>query len=211
MIARLQSKERAISFVVQVSDGNGGTDTATIHVTVEQAMIHYIYLPLVLNNYVVAPDLIVTNINVDARAVQVTIQNTGNAPATEDFWVDVYINPAPVPNTVNQLWPDVASQGAVWGVSADIPAGGTLTLTTGDGFYFGERSSLTFPLAADTQVYAQVDSWNSDTTYGTVLENHEITGGTYNNITGITVSGTGASLQLAVVHPAGQPANLPPR
>jgi hypothetical protein len=58
------------------------------------------------------------------------------------------------------------------------------TLTVGDGYYADDHSQITWPVAAGTPVYAQVDSANADTTYGAILEVHEITGGAYNNIAG---------------------------
>lgn len=140
-----------------------------------------------LNNYVVAPDLVVTNINVDASTVQVTIQNTGNAPVMNDFWVDLYVNPNPTPTMANQIWPYLASQGAVWGVTEDIPVGATLTLIIGGDYYSAIKSSLTFPFASGTHIYVQVDAWDDVTNYGTVLESHEIQAGTYNNISDVIV------------------------
>jgi uncharacterized repeat protein (TIGR01451 family) len=63
-----------------------------------------------------------------------------------------------------------------------LAPGDVLTLTVGDGYYVPEYSQVAWPLAEGTPVYAQVDSASADTTYGAVLENHEITDGTYNNI-----------------------------
>jgi len=107
---------------------------------------------------------------------------------TGEFWVDVYINPDPAPTGVNQIWPDLADEGLVWGVTAaalPLAPGDVLTLTVGDATYVPEYSQVAWPLAEGTPVYAQVDSASGDTTYGAVLENHEITGGVYNNISSI--------------------------
>ena len=148
---------------------------------------HTIYLPLAFRNYVVAPDLVVQSVTATSDDVQVVIENQGNAPVTDEFWVEVYINPNPAPTAVNQLWYDLGNQGMIWGVtSAALPLapGGTITLTIGDAYYWPSLSRFYAPLAAGTPVYAQVDAWNEATTYGAVLESHEITGGTYNNVGG---------------------------
>jgi len=144
-------------------------------------------------------------------AVQVVIENQGNAPVTDEFWVDVYINPDPAPTAVNQIWPNLADEGLVWGVTAaalPLAPGDVLTLTVGDAYYVPEYSQVSWPLAEGTPVYAQVDSASGDTTYGAVLENHEITGGAYNNVAS-TVST--ASLAGELYRPAdlGGLGNLP--
>jgi hypothetical protein len=145
------------------------------------------YLPLVTNNYVVAPDLVVDNIIATSDAITVVVENVGNAPVTDEFWVDLYIDPNPAPTTVNQIWVDLADEGATWGVTTAVlplTPGDVLTLTIGDAFYASEYSHIDWPLAAGTQVYAQVDSWDGSTVYGAVEEAHEIIGGAYNNILG---------------------------
>ena len=45
-------------------------------------------------------------------------------------------------------------------------------------------SSFTSTIASGTKIYVQVDSANSDTTYGAILETHEQSGQPYNNIRG---------------------------
>ena len=59
----------------------------------------------------------------------------------------------------------------MWGVTANIPAGGSLTLTVGDAYYDAGKSSAGFPDGAE--VYGYVDSVNYDTTYGNVQEHNE--------------------------------------
>ena len=61
-------------------------------------------------------------------------------------------------------------------------AGADKQLAVGDAFYRPEHSSFSTPLSPGTPVYVQVDAYDKDTTYGAVLESHEITGATYNNI-----------------------------
>ncbi|MBN1976210.1 MAG: DUF11 domain-containing protein [Anaerolineae bacterium] len=175
------------------------------------------YLPMVFNDYVAAPDLVIEQIVATDNNIQVVIRNDGNLAVRESFWVDVYINPNPAPAQVNQTWPDVASQGLVWGVTADLEPGETLVLTVGGAYYKPSYSSVSWPLAAGTVVYAQVDSYNIGTAYGRVLENHEIRGEAYNNIGHVTVqipdAGEGSGrveLPMASGYPLVAPADLPP-
>jgi subtilisin-like proprotein convertase family protein len=150
-----------------------------------------VYLPLVQNNYKaepLAPDLVVADIApTDDGRMRVVIKNEGSAPVNEAFWVDVYVNPNPAPTGVNQIWNDLASQGLVWGVTEDalpLEPGDILALTVGDAYYWPEYSRVSWPIPTSTPVYAQVDSANAGTTYGAVLETHEMSGGAYNNIAG---------------------------
>ena len=115
------------------------------------------------------------------------LKNQGNGPVTDEFWVDFYVDPEPVPTAVNQIWHEVASAGLVWEVTAaalPLEPGEVLTLTWGDEYSRPPYSHLPGPIPAGTPVYAQVDSYNAATTYGAVLEDHEILGEDYNNITG---------------------------
>jgi hypothetical protein len=149
-----------------------------------------VYLPLVIRDLVRAPDLVVSDLIVSSSGVTVTIENTGNAPVVDEFWVDVYVDPDPVPTSANQIWEYLSDQGLVWGVEASaLPAlgsGRTLVLTSGEGdsYYRPDLSQVTWPLVDGTPVYAQVDSAHAGTTYGGVLETHEMRGGDYNNIAG---------------------------
>ena len=96
--------------------------------------------------------------------------------------MDVYIDPDPAPTAVNQMWPDLAAEGLTWEILADMQPGDVLTLTVGDSHYAPEWSDISWPLPVGTPIYAQVDCWNGATTYGAVLEDHEIKGEAYNNI-----------------------------
>jgi len=118
----------------------------------------------------------------------VVVANQGDAPVVDEFWVAAYVDPHTAPTAVNQLWWDLGDEGIFWGVTADLlplNPGQTITLTAGDAYYVADYSRIFWPLAAGTPVYAQVDAYNEDTTYGAVRENHEISGGAYNNI-GVT-------------------------
>jgi hypothetical protein len=146
-----------------------------------------IYLPLVLRNYVVAPDLVVQSVSVSGSNIQVVIKNQGlaavEAKFENEFWVDLYVNPLTPPTAVNQTRETLGCAGAVWGVTTaalpQLSAGGTLTLTLNDAYYDPARSDLGTILPG-TPIYVQVDSANVATTYGAVLENHEMLGEAYN-------------------------------
>lgn len=63
-----------------------------------------------------------------------------------------------------------------------LEPGEEFTLTTGGDYYWWSEEGISWPLAPDDTVYAQVDSYNPGTSYGVVRETHEIAGGQYNNI-----------------------------
>ena len=210
-----------LTFTLTVTDSLGLADSTPdeVVVTVTEVPTYYVHMPLISHNYVSAPDLVVQSIIATSDGVQVMVKNQGSAPVTDEFWVDVYINPDPAPTAVNQLWPDLADEGLVWGVTAaalPLAAGDVLTLTVGDAYYTPEHSQVAWPLSEGTPVYAQVDSVSGNTTYGAVLESHEITGGTYNNISS-TVSTAGLAGELYRPADLGdlrdlrRPGNLPRR
>jgi hypothetical protein len=169
--------------------------------------MNYLYLPIVFKDFAPASDLVVDNLVATSSAVTVTIRNAGTSAVVDDFWVDVYFNPSQTPS-LNHPWDTIASHGATWGVTADIQAGGVLTLTTGGDYYVPEYSS-TPPLPVGADVYALVDSVDYGTTYGVVQESSE-----GNNLTGPVVSTAGVAGQAAPVVDQVQPASregLPPR
>ncbi|MCA9947669.1 MAG: tandem-95 repeat protein, partial [Anaerolineales bacterium] len=63
------------TFTYTISDGNGGSDTATVTM---QLGTYDIFLPMIVNNFVSAPDLVVTNINASSDLIEVTIENQGS-------------------------------------------------------------------------------------------------------------------------------------
>ena len=169
-----------------------------------------LYLPLIVQNYVSAADLVVTDLVATANAVTVTIQNQGDGPVEAGFWVDVYIDPDTAPQAVNEIWPYVGDYGLVWGITGDrlpLMAGEMMTLTVGDDHYFPTRSNVTWPLAVGTLLYAQVDSANPNTTYGAVLEIHEILDLPYNNIVGPISSVAGMRSAPPVIDLGDRPAD----
>jgi hypothetical protein len=150
------------------------------------------YLPIVSNNYVAAPDLIVKSIAATTNTVQVVIENVCTSPVDNSFWVDAYINPSIAPTHVNQTWQQLSTQGLVWAVTTSaanpLNVGALITLTIGGQYYSAINSHLNGPLPIGTQIYAQVDSANANVSYGAVLEIDEINGLPYNNILGPILS-----------------------
>jgi uncharacterized repeat protein (TIGR01451 family) len=176
-----------LTFTLSVTDSLGMADPTPdqVVVTVTEVVTHYVFLPVLANNSFVAPDLVVQSITATGTDVQVVVANQGDAPVTGEFWVEAYVDPDPAPTAVNQPWWDLGDEGIFWGVSQDLlplDPGETITLTVGDASYDADYSRVSWPLAAGTPVYAQVDAYDEDTTYGAVLESHEITGAPYNNI-----------------------------
>ena len=134
-------------------------------------------------------DLVVERITVTGDSAQVVIKNQGLEPVTADtpFWVDLYVNPHPLPTGVNQTWSSLCGEGMAWGVEGGalpLGPGEELTLVNGDAYYRAEYSNFSGVFAAGVPIYVQVDSANADTSHGAVLESHEIAGEAYNNIGG---------------------------
>ncbi|MDJ0755910.1 MAG: Calx-beta domain-containing protein [Ardenticatenaceae bacterium] len=144
-----------------------------------------VYLPIALQNYPLGPDLIVESLAVAGATIEVTIRNSGDAPVTDAFWVDVYVDPDVPPTAVNQTIDTLGSRGAVWGVSSSalpLMPGESLTLVLNDPYFDAAVSRLSLPVQPGSAVYAQVDSAHPDTSYGGVLESHERLDEPYNNI-----------------------------
>jgi len=149
-----------------------------------------VFLPLVLSNSsagqgVHGPDLVIEHILVTQNNVQIIVANHGNAPVEDAFWVDLYIDPDPLPSAVNQTWDMLCYEGLVWGVtdvSALVP-GGSLTIDMNHSSFMPDNSLFFEDFDPGMAIYVQVDSYAS-TTYGGVLERHEIEGAAYNNISG---------------------------
>jgi len=194
--------------------GDAVTNTAITTVSLKPKGT-IIYLPIVLHKYAPpAPDLVVEQITVAGSRVQVVIKNQGDAPVLGDneFWVDLYVDPHPVPTAVNQTWDALCSRGIVWGVTAPalpLAVGQTITLTIGDDYYRDDYSHFPTPLPAGLPIYVQVDSANLNSTYGGVLENHEQRGEPYNNVSGPVFSAL--STMSDAPAEAGRPAQEDPR
>jgi hypothetical protein len=172
-----------------------------------------IYLPLILKasngsstpgtppgSGTTPPNLVVEEVVAGSDGAQVRIRNTGGQAVMAGFWVDLYLNPSPAPTHVNQTWQMLGTQGMAWGVTTPalpLAAGQAITLTTYGDYYRPDQSSFTAPIVAGAQVYVQVDSANTNTTYGAVRETHEISGTTYDNVAGPTTSISNTILQIS--------------
>jgi hypothetical protein len=155
-----------------------------------------LFLPCIPKGAVVRPDLVVDRLEATGSSVTLVLRNIGNGPVRDEFWVDVYLNPNPPPTHVNQPWTDLSPEGLVWGVVPPLlplMPGEALTLTVGDAYFWPSHSYVVWPIEQGTAVYAQADSYNMATTYGAVLEIHEVTGAPYNNILGPVYSGPGVA------------------
>ena len=160
------------------SDQPGGSVASTTLTTSVKTGFHF---PVMLRNMVTAPDLVVDELVASSQAVTVTIRNTGGAPVTDAFWVEVFFDPTTTPG-LNIPWPLIAAEGGVWGVTAPVYSGTALTLVTGGDFYFAQYSHSA-PFPADAVVYALVDAIDFSTSYGAVRESEEA-----NNLFGPVIS-----------------------
>ena len=157
-----------------------------------RAVLQRLYLPLLASTESTlptdGPDWVVSAITVTAQAVEVVIQNIGTQPvlASSEFWVDLYISPTLRPSGVNQTWQiNRAEGGLVWGITRNmlpIAAGQALTLRVNDRAFAAAESRIPGEIISGTLIYAQVDSANTNTSYGGVHELQEQRGDPYNNI-----------------------------
>jgi len=176
--------------------------------------VRKIYLPLIIREPEGLPDLVVESIAIEQGGLRVVVRNQGSAAATAPFWVDAYFSPSSAPTRVNQIWPDLGSDGLAWGVTDSalpLAPGAALTLTLGDAYYLPSYSHPIGDLAAGARIYAQVDSLNLATTYGAVLETHERDSGPYNNIATAVVPAGGLHLPSVSRTTSGSGAALPER
>jgi uncharacterized repeat protein (TIGR01451 family) len=158
------------------------SDTAILEV--KASVVQTLYLPILVKQIPQAPDLSITHLIATQTHITMVIQNVGNAPVVNNFWVDAYVDPDPIPSAPNDIWQDFADQGLAWGVTEDLLPGATLVLTEGNAMPWITRTLITWPLRIGTPIYAQVDSAYVGQSYGAVLESHEILGGPYTNIAG---------------------------
>lgn len=146
-----------------------------------------IYLPIIQRRPIQSrPDLVITQLSVVDGELLLTIANIGQTAVHTPFWVDLYINPTVPPQTVNEIWTAVGTEGIAWSITdtaLPLQPNQTLTLTIGDSYYQADRSHFPSLGIAGLPIYAQVDSYNPQTNHGAVLESHELNNGTYNNIT----------------------------
>ena len=167
--------------------------TATAHNGVEGAVdVTFLpgaslYLPLVTLDYPGLPDLRVSDLSVAPSAVlagqpvtvEVTVENYGPT-AAGSFWVDLYLDPDPLPTGAKQPWDDLCvgapedCYGIAWHVEEGLEPGtsvvlSSLSISSGDDAhwpgYFTESGSHDF--------YAFADSRGGTGINGTVNEANE--------------------------------------
>ena len=160
-------------------DGDGDDVLACDIGAYEKGSAFQSFLPLILNNHVLEKDLVITELSTTGGTLSVTIMNQGNVAIVEDFWVDLYLDPNPVPAGANDVWQLLSDYGAAWGVTKDLAPGESLTLTLNDDYYDAVNSNMPGNIASGTILYAQVDSAHAQTNYGSVAETDET-----NNIAG---------------------------
>jgi uncharacterized repeat protein (TIGR01451 family) len=163
-----------------------------------------VYLPHLVRNTFVAPDLAIDGVSATTGGVTVTLRNAGNAPVLDPFWVDVYFDPRETPR-VNRPWPFIAAHGAAWGVTQPLAPGESLTLTSG-GVYYSAADSSALPFPDGANVFALADSVDFGHPYGAVWESNES-----NNLRGpvISTAGAGMSAPPPVQQSAPAPGRLP--
>ena len=177
-----------VTFTVMDDDNGIGTDQLIVNVVTTNTPT--IYLPLVLNNTISAPDLEIRTLAVTANDVTIVVENTGSQAVADGFWVDLYINPDPVPTGTNQTWDQLSAEGIVWGITdvTSLVPGGTLTLNLSHPSLDTGLTNFSGTFSDGMEIYVQVDSANLVRPSGGVWETHEILNGPYNNIAHVTVS-----------------------
>lgn len=133
--------------------------------------------------------------------VYVVASNTGTQAVTEDFWVDLYLNPVTTPE-LNQPWQTLSQSGAqgvnqcandptcygrAWQVTGDLLPGAVITLTTQmpvDQRYDRWPAEGAPYAGRHSPIMALVDSWGAPS-YGAIYENNET-----DNLSG-AISGAG--------------------
>ena len=205
-----------IIYDADYGSADGGKSLGWIGLTPPEPPFEYFYLPVIFKSHVSGPDLVVNEVVAVGGTVTVTIENIGDAPSVDDFWVDFYVAPSPNPSQVNQTWQMLCTQGEAWGVQASLGPGDMLVLTNrsgGPGYNYYWPTQSNFTSAAGLSVWAQVDAVDFATGYGAVLENHEGSGGPYNNILGGGVGQAGGVAESSQVNQSELRSwgNLPPR
>jgi len=194
----------SVTTMTKVNDPNPANNTGAV-----ANKTPTLYLPVLMigltRNVPSAPDLVVEHLQVSDTSIEVVIKNRGSLPVVDAFWVDVYIDPAIIPDANNMVWADLGAEGLVWGIPTDalpILPGQLMTLTVGDAYYWHSLSAVSWPIPAGTPIYAHVDSIVAYS-YGAVEETHEISGQFYNNILGpeLTEQGTGTVPTSAATNP----------
>ncbi|MEM7028973.1 MAG: hypothetical protein AAF629_05230 [Chloroflexota bacterium] len=195
-----------------LSSSLGLSNVATASLTIEAEPVSQIFhLPLVIKEIQLDPDLRIRSVTPtnNGNDVELIIENVGLDTTTAGFWVDLYINPVSPPS-INDVWQNISSNGAAWGVTTNIAPSEVITLTLTSPAYLAGFSNFT-TLTPGTTIWVQVDSLNSATMHGNILERDET-----NNIFGPTLLTSQQIQQRAseaepISESANNPAQLPQR
>ncbi|MFN8443431.1 MAG: two-component regulator propeller domain-containing protein [Caldilineaceae bacterium] len=166
---------------IQVIDNAGNVGTTPPVQPVQDPSPHIFpsYLPIIMQRYEAPrPDLIVKEVTATPTHLAVLFQNVGTAAVASDFWIEVCVDPKPIPTQVNQICRGLSYQYAMWGYLASqspiLPGESRQVFVDLNGAaspaYQPTLSSFDKPLPVGTTVYAHVDAANRDSCYGGVFE-----------------------------------------
>ncbi|MEM8859321.1 MAG: hypothetical protein AAGD96_13420, partial [Chloroflexota bacterium] len=183
-------------------------------VVIQNNDIYRIYAPYFVEKFKVRvstkPDIVVDSIDFDNGELVMNLMNIGIEDVTSTFWVDMFVNPQTLPTQPNDTLEWLNEVGYVWGVADSalpIRSGETLTLRL-DGPYFSTvYSTYSDALKNGDQIVVHVDSANTGSDFGAVLESHEDTGGTYNNIYSLEIQ-TAMPLEPSILLNPGEQRSL---
>jgi uncharacterized repeat protein (TIGR01451 family) len=157
------------------SAGSAGT-ALTTHRVITGTAAGKVYLPIILKNLSLLPNLI-SSVSVNTASnpplVTVIVTNTGNTAVAEPFWVDFYVNPSQPPSTLtgaDRRWQRVKTidRGIAWPVNTILAAnGGSVTLTSLGGFDANQTRWSALP-AGTYNFYAFADSFDNNDPQGAI-------------------------------------------
>jgi uncharacterized repeat protein (TIGR01451 family) len=230
-----------ISNQVSISSDQTSSQTSNVvdHPVTTSGGTKSVFLPIILNNWggeqpgPTNANLVVESIDFvgsppindgDRYHVQVTVRNIGSEAVTNDFWVDLYLNPVSTP-TVNQPWQylsqsgeqgvsncpsDATCYGRAWYVSTDLAPGQVAVLSTqmasDQRWDRWPAEGVPYVGGRHNPIVALVDSFSAGQWYGAVYENDET-----DNLSatisgaGAVPSASGAALPAVPSWPAGSP------
>ena len=154
----------------------------------------------------------------------VVVRNVGTEAVTDDFWVDLYLNPSGTPG-LNQPWQELSQSGEqgvgncpndptcygrAWYVTSDLSPGAEINLNTQmpvDQRYDRWPTGGAPYSSRHSPMMALVDSWGTPS-YGTVYENNE-TDNLSGGLTGAGVTESRGVLEVPVIPSSKADANRP--
>ncbi|GAB4431600.1 MAG: hypothetical protein Kow0031_12700 [Anaerolineae bacterium] len=118
------------------------TSNVVAHTVITVPPAGPVFLPIISKNCCY-PNLVITNFQVNTSvnppAVTVVVSNIGLGSTGSGFWVDLYVNPSPLPasllndaNPGDRRWQRLRTnvdQGIAWEITTPLAPGGSITLT----------------------------------------------------------------------------------